>query len=71
MELSAPLRNACFRHPAPFCYQSVTRCSSVSNNFGGCRFFDKRGEEKNSCAAGESGGAVSPPEWRLVIVRKF
>ena len=30
--------------------------NAVSSNFLGCRFFDKCSEEKNRCAAEESGG---------------
>ena len=31
--------------------------------FWGCWFFDKCSQEKKRCASGESGDAVSPPQW--------
>ena len=30
---------------------------------GECRFFNEHSEEKNYCAAEESGIAVRPPQW--------
>ena len=33
--------------------------------FGGCWFFNNCNMEKNQCAVGESGEAVSPPQWLL------
>ena len=49
--------------PKLYCYSNILQPPSsvlYPAVFWGCRFFDKRSEEKNRCAAGWSGGRCKP-----------